>query len=301
MSDSLTLERDCSHPLWPTAPPRGISLFSFPFIFFLTRITHKLLLHNPPHFLFPQFNSPPTYMFPPPSSYSLTKDQRKKRHFSLLFQQYLPRYQPSRVFPPKPTLEIDLTHLAAYPRVVIAMRISARPPPPPPTTNPRPPSQGRNTHTNTPGPSPSKSRRRTPSPLPDLDAAERPVRIGYRPVGGRAAAWTIGVVHSLLLFLENTKNKMKKTKKNNNNKADDDASANLITASGGVLEVGRLPDPHYHWCVLVGGYHHQMQITDGVIWYDREETSWSEYTISSSIYLAFSPSFFFLIFPSPDS
>lgn len=85
------------------------------------------------------------------------------------------------------------------------------------------------------------------SPPPNLNAPERKVTIGYRPVGGRAAAWTIGVVHSLFTR--------------------DNKSANATA---------RLPDPHYHWCVLVGEYYHQMQITNGVIWYDNNKTSWSK-------------------------
>lgn len=85
------------------------------------------------------------------------------------------------------------------------------------------------------------------SPTPNLNEPERIVQIGYRPVGGRAAAWTIGVVHSLF------------TRDKKNGKATE-----------------HLPDPHFHWCVLVGEYYHQMQITNGMIWYDNNKTSWSK-------------------------
>lgn len=80
---------------------------------------------------------------------------------------------------------------------------------------------------------------------PDLDAAERRVQIGYRPLGWRAAAWTIGVLNS---FCANND-------KNDAEKGD------------------RLPDPHYHWCVLVEDYYHQMQISRGIIWYENNKTS----------------------------
>lgn len=84
------------------------------------------------------------------------------------------------------------------------------------------------------------------SPPPDFNATERKVHIGYRPVGGRAAAWTIGLIYSFFKDKKNAKGQE------------------------------RLPDPHYHWCVLVGEYHHQMQITDGMVWYDNHRTSWSK-------------------------
>lgn len=83
-------------------------------------------------------------------------------------------------------------------------------------------------------------------PAPDLKGDARKVQIGYRPVGGRAVTWTIGLIHGLL-------------KRGTQLPADEE-----------------MPDPHYHWCVIVGDYYHQMQITDGLIWYDNDEVSWSE-------------------------
>lgn len=81
---------------------------------------------------------------------------------------------------------------------------------------------------------------------PNLNGPEREVKIGYRPIGGRAVAWTVGLVHSWL-------------------------------RRGAHLPDGEdvLPDPHFHWCVLVGEYYHQMQITDGLVWYSNDEVSWS--------------------------
>lgn len=102
---------------------------------------------------------------------------------------------------------------------------------------------------NAPQKSPENVSRVLTSQPPNLNTTERKVQIGYRPVGGRAVAWTVGVIHSLFA---NTKSKK--------------------SAETG----GRLPDPHYHWCVLVGDYYHQIQITHGVIWYDNNKTSWSE-------------------------
>lgn len=75
---------------------------------------------------------------------------------------------------------------------------------------------------------------------------ERKVQIGYRPVGGRVAAWTVGVIHTLL------------------------------KRSSQMPLKEELPDPHYHWCVLVGEYYHQIQITDDLLWYENCEVSWSK-------------------------
>lgn len=83
---------------------------------------------------------------------------------------------------------------------------------------------------------------------PDRYTTERKVQVGFRPVGGRATAWTIGVVHSLFR-----------------------RGAQHLLA-----EQDLRPDPHYHWCVLVGDYYHQMQVTDGLVWYDNDKSSWSE-------------------------
>lgn len=89
------------------------------------------------------------------------------------------------------------------------------------------------------------------SPSPVLNDTERKVQIGFRPIGGRAAAWTFGIVHKLFKGFD---------------KKDDGADGTRQ----------RAPDPHYHWCVLVGDYYHQIQITDGMIWYDNNKTSWSK-------------------------
>lgn len=76
----------------------------------------------------------------------------------------------------------------------------------------------------------------------------RIVQIGYRPVGGRAVAWTFGVLNDLIKRLGNL----------------------------GIRTDDQGPNPHDHWCVIVGNYYHHAQITNGLMWYENEETNWSK-------------------------
>ncbi|KAJ4423163.1 hypothetical protein N0V82_002157 [Gnomoniopsis sp. IMI 355080] len=77
---------------------------------------------------------------------------------------------------------------------------------------------------------------------------KRVVQIGYRPIGGRAAAWTIGVLNELLKRLGNM----------------------------GIRIDDQGPNPHHHWCVIVGDFYHHAQITNGLMWYENEEVSWGD-------------------------
>lgn len=81
---------------------------------------------------------------------------------------------------------------------------------------------------------------------------KRPVQIGYRPVGGRAAAWTVGVLHEVLKRVGNM----------------------------GIRLQDKGPSPHYHWCVIVGESYHQAQSAGGeggMMYYTNDTISWSEY------------------------
>lgn len=86
---------------------------------------------------------------------------------------------------------------------------------------------------------------------PTKTDSKRPVQIGYRPVGGRAAAWTVGVLHEVLKRVGNM----------------------------GIRLKDKGPNPHYHWCVVVGESYHQAQSAGGEggrMYYANDNISWSE-------------------------
>lgn len=85
-------------------------------------------------------------------------------------------------------------------------------------------------------------------PPPNTTDVKRTVKIGYRPIGGRVAAWTIGLLDELMNRLGNM----------------------------GIRTDDKGPNPHYHWCVIVGDYYHHAQIKNGLMWYENEEVSWSK-------------------------
>lgn len=86
---------------------------------------------------------------------------------------------------------------------------------------------------------------------------KRPVQIGYRPVGGRAAAWTVGVLHDVLKRVGNM----------------------------GIRLEDKGPNPHYHWCVIVGEFYHQAQSAGGEggrMYYANDKISWSEFVLPNN-------------------
>lgn len=89
------------------------------------------------------------------------------------------------------------------------------------------------------------------TPPPNQTCPKRRVQIGSRPIGGRATTWTVGV---FLEFLKRVGNIYVRSKE-------------------------EAPDPHFHWCVIVGEYYHQAQIDlDGRMLYDNGSVSWSKLT-----------------------
>lgn len=99
---------------------------------------------------------------------------------------------------------------------------------------------------------------RIPTKTPPAKADQkRPVQIGYRPIGGRVAAWTVGVLHEVLKRVGNM----------------------------GLRFKDQGPSPHYHWCVVVGESYHQVQSAGGEggrMYYDNARVSWSEYAFPLS-------------------
>ncbi|KAJ4393937.1 hypothetical protein N0V93_003154 [Gnomoniopsis smithogilvyi] len=86
------------------------------------------------------------------------------------------------------------------------------------------------------------------NPTPSTTNVKRTVQIGYRPVGGRVAAWTIGLLNEFVKRMANM----------------------------GIRTDDKGPNPHHHWCVIVGDYYHHAQITNGLMWYENEEISWKD-------------------------
>ncbi|CAN8097934.1 unnamed protein product [Discula destructiva] len=87
------------------------------------------------------------------------------------------------------------------------------------------------------------------TPPPNTQHSKRPVQIGYRPVGGRAAVWTVGVLHEILKRVGNM----------------------------GIRLNDPGPNPHHHWCVVVGEYYHHAQIVEhGRVRYANGKISWKD-------------------------
>lgn len=84
--------------------------------------------------------------------------------------------------------------------------------------------------------------------LPSTNDPKRTVHIGYRPVGGMVAAWTIGMLDDILKRLS------------------------LMDAHND--QTG--PNPHHHWCIIVGHYYHHAQIANGLMWYENDLLNWSK-------------------------
>lgn len=92
---------------------------------------------------------------------------------------------------------------------------------------------------------------RIPKDLPPITTApKRTVHIGYRPVGGKVAAWTIGILDDFLKRL-----------------------CPMVVDS----DQNDGPNPHHHWCIVVGHYYHHAQIANGLIWYENDKLSWSKW------------------------
>lgn len=92
---------------------------------------------------------------------------------------------------------------------------------------------------------------RIPKDLPpSTTISKRSVNIGYRPLGGRVAAWTIGILDDFFrrlchMFVDSDQN--------------------------------HEPNPHHHWCIIVGHYYHHAQIANGLMWYENDHLSWSKW------------------------
>ena len=102
---------------------------------------------------------------------------------------------------------------------------------------------------------------RVPAGAPNINDNERKVYIGFRFVGGPAAAWGANVLQGLSI-------------------------------PGALSLFGpKLPNPTYHWCVMVGDFYHQLQATSldgGWNWYDNDRTSgwggWQTYEVGKTRY-----------------
>lgn len=100
---------------------------------------------------------------------------------------------------------------------------------------------------------------RVPAGVANINDNDRTVYIGYRSVGGALGAW-----------------------------------AKTVVSPGGAIDLfgSKMPDPTYHWCIIVGDFYHQLQAThmsifvDGWNYYDNDTWSaaglWQKYEIGTT-------------------
>ncbi|KAF4634758.1 hypothetical protein G7Y89_g3346 [Cudoniella acicularis] len=100
------------------------------------------------------------------------------------------------------------------------------------------------------------NKNRIPDGLPNTNDVTRPVKIGYRVIGGEKWDGAFNLLRQLI-----------------------DGKANI----GDTKEA---PNVLCHWCVIVGDYYHQLQATDLLNWYDNNKVGgsdgWALYTVGET-------------------
>lgn len=99
---------------------------------------------------------------------------------------------------------------------------------------------------------------RIPSELADINGVSRPVKIGYRTIGGAAIDAGINILRQLL------------------------------TGKSNIGDTKEAPNILCHWCVIVGDYYHQLQATDLLNWYENDKVGgsdgWAMYTVGETLF-----------------
>lgn len=99
---------------------------------------------------------------------------------------------------------------------------------------------------------------RIPDGPPNINDAPRPVKIGYRAVGGQRVDAAINLFRQILAGKSNV--------------GDTKSAPNILC----------------HWCVVVGDFYHQLQATEYLNWYDNnqlgKEDGWALFTIGETAF-----------------